>query len=121
MVLRQEEDAHDQEPGGGGCADGGRFCDISDSVVGPTTDITLLKESGLLGRLAEGVGAEGDLAYIGIKDVHPGGLGATPRKKPRGKEGPPEDIAYNRAFAKRRIIGEHGIGRLRRYACLTGY
>ncbi len=97
----------------------GRFCDISDSVVGPTADITLLKESGLLGRLPEGVGAEGDLAYIGIKDDHPQGLGATPRKKPRGKERPPEDIAYNRAFAKRRIIVEHGIGRLRRYECLT--
>jgi hypothetical protein len=97
----------------------GRFCDISDSVVGPTADITLLKESGLLGRLPEGVGAEGDLAYSGIKEAHPGGLGATPRKKPRGKERPPEDSAYNTAFARRRIIVEHGIGRLRRYECLT--
>ena len=107
----------------------GRFCDISESVPGPTADITLLKESGLLGRLPEGVGAEGDLAYVGIKDAHPQGLGATPRKKPRGKDKkrdrghdkprPPEDIAYNTAFSRRRIIVEHQIARVRIYESLT--
>lgn len=107
----------------------GRFCDISESVPGPTADITLLKDSGLLARIPEGVGAEGDLAYVGIKDAHPQGLGATPRRKPRGKDKhrerghdkprPPEDVAYNTAFSRRRIIVEHSIGRLRNYACLT--
>ena len=107
----------------------GRFCDISESVPGPTADITLLKDSGLLRRLPEGVGAEGDLAYVGIMAAHPQGLGFTPRRKPRGKDKnrkrgedkprPPQDIAYNRAFAQRRIIVEHKIGRLRVYDCLT--
>lgn len=107
----------------------GRFCDISESVPGPTADITLLKESGLLGRLPEGVGAEGDLAYVGIKDASPQGLGATPRKKPRGKDKkrdrgedkprPPEDIVYNTAFSRRRIIVEHQIERVRIYESLT--
>jgi len=97
----------------------GRFCDIAESVPGPTADITLLKGSGLLGRLPEGGGAEGDLAYVGIGDFHPGGLGATPRKKPRGKERPAADRAYNKAFAQRRIIVEHRIGRLRGYESLT--
>jgi len=97
----------------------GRFCDVSESVRGPTADITLLKDSGLMERLPEGVGGEGDLAYVGIVDLHPTGLGATPRRKPRGQERPPEDIAYNRAFARRRIIVEHQIERLRIYECLT--
>jgi hypothetical protein len=107
----------------------GRFCAIGESVPGPTADITLLKQSGLLDRLPEGVGAEGDLAYVGIAAAHPQGLGATPRRKPRGKDKqrargrdnprPPEDIAYNRAFARRRVIVEHSIGRLRINACLT--
>src|SRR4051794_25325004 len=97
----------------------GRFCDVSDSVRGPTADITLLKESGVLERLPEGVGAEGDLAYVGIAELHPAGLGATPRRKPRGKERPAGDVEYNRAFSRRRIIVEHGIGRLRPYACLS--
>jgi len=46
-------------------------------------------------------------------------LGATPRKKPRGKERPAADIAYNTAFSRRRIGVEHTIGRLRRFEALT--
>ena len=97
----------------------GTLCDVSESVVGPTADLTLLKQSGLLARLPEGVGAIGDLAYVGIGEAHPVGLGATPRRKPRGKERPPEDIEFNRAFAKRRITVEHTIGRMRRYQSLS--
>src|SRR5215207_962818 len=97
----------------------GELCDISESVRGPTADITLLKESHVLERVPEGVGKDADLAYVGI-DALPGGAGgATPRRKPRGKERPPEDIAYNRAFARRRIIVEHTIGRLRRYQAIS--
>ena len=99
--------------------DDGTLCDVSESVVGPTADLTLLKQSGLLERLPEGVGAIGDLAYIGIGEAHPRGLGATPRRKPRGKDRPPEDVCFNRAFARRRIKVEHTIGRMRRYQSLS--
>jgi hypothetical protein len=107
----------------------GSICDVSESVPGPTADITLLKQSRLVERLPQGVGGEGDLAYVGIDKLHPLGLGATPRRKPRGadkhrprgqdKERPPEDVVYNRAFAKRRIIVEHTLCRVRRYDALT--
>jgi hypothetical protein len=97
----------------------GEICDLSESVVGPTADIRLLEESQLLARLGEGVGGIGDLAYVGIAELHPKGLGATPRRKPRGKDRPPEDVCFNRAFAKRRIKVEHTIGRMRRYQCLN--
>ena len=93
----------------------GRVVDVSDSVPGPWADLKLLKTSGLLKRLPEGVGGIGDLAYVGIADLHPEGLGATPRRKPRGKDRPPEDRKYNRAFSRRRIVVEHTIGRLRRF------
>ena len=99
--------------------DDGTVCDVAESVVGPTADLTLLKQSGLLSRLSEGVGAIGDLAYVGIAEAHPQGLGATPRRKPRGKDRPPEDVCFNRAFAKRRIKVEHTIGRMRRYQSLN--
>ena len=95
----------------------GRIVDVPPSVRGPTADLTLLKESGLLARLPDGVGALGDLAYVGIAALHP--LGATPRKKPRGQPRPAEDIAYNTAFARRRVPVEHTIGRLRSYQGLT--
>jgi hypothetical protein len=96
----------------------GQIVDVADSVPGPTADITVLEQSGLLARLPQGVGGIGDLAYVGIAKLHPTGLGASPRRKPRGKDRPPEDIAYNRAFSRRRIVVEHSIGRMRRYQAL---
>lgn len=97
----------------------GMVCDISDSVPGPTADITLLKQSEVLDRLPSGVGAIGDLAYVGIADLHPTHQGAAPRRKPRGKDRPPEDIVFNQAFSRRRIKVEHTIGRMRRFQSLT--
>ena len=93
----------------------GHICHVSDSVSGPTADITLLKETKVLESLPEGVGAWGDSAYQGIRDLHPQGLGAHPRKKPRGKPRPPEDKAYNTALSSKRIIVEHRIGHMRHF------
>lgn len=99
--------------------DDGRFVDVAPGVRGPTADITLLGDSRLLERLPASVGGLGDLAYVGIGALHPQGLGAAPRRKPRGRDRPPQDVAYNRAFARRRVRVEHSIRRLRLYACLT--
>ena len=97
----------------------GAVCDIADSVAGPTADITLLAQSELLQRLPDGVGAIGDLAYVGIAALHPQGLGASPCRKPQGKDRPPEDVCFNQAFSRRRIRVEHTIGRMRRYQWLS--
>ena len=99
--------------------DTGGIVDVSDSVPGPWADITVLKTSRLLKRLPKGVGGIGDLAYVGIADLHPDGLGAAPRRKPKGRDRPPEDRKYNRAFSRRRIIVEHAIGRLRRFRSVS--
>jgi hypothetical protein len=100
-------------------SDSGKVVDVPDSVCGPTNDLALLKASGLLDRLGPDVGALGDLAYVGMAPLHPTGLGFTPRRKPREKPRPVEDIVYNTAFAAERISVEHTIGRLRRYQALT--
>ncbi len=97
----------------------GQFVDVAASVKGPTPDIKLLESSKLLERLPKGVGAIGDLAYKGIEKLHPTGAAASPRRKPRGKERPPQDIAFNQAFARRRIIVEHSIGLARRFEAIT--
>jgi hypothetical protein len=99
--------------------DDGRFVDVAPGGRGPTADITLLRASRLLERLSPQIGAVGDLAYVGIGALHPQGLGAAPRRKPRGRDRPSQDVAYNRAFARRRVCVEHSIRRLRLYACLT--
>ena len=97
----------------------GRFVDVAESVPGPHADLKVLRRSRLLRRWPAGVGALADLAYVGIAALHPRGLGATPRRKPRGQPRPPEDRRYNRAFSRRRIVVEHAIGRLRRYQAVT--
>ena len=97
----------------------GRFADVSDSVPGRWADIKLLRRSRLMKRLPSGVGGIGDLGYVGIGELHPVGLGASPRRKPRGKDRPPEDRKYNRAFSRRRIVVEHAIGRLRRFRAVA--
>ena len=99
--------------------DSGQVVDVADSVVGPTADITRLEQSDLLNRLPPGVGGLGDLAYVGIDKLHPDGLAAAPRRKPKNKPRPSEDVAYNQAFSRRRIIVEQTIGRLRRYEAIT--
>lgn len=97
----------------------GYFVDVSTSVPGPTADLKLLEASQLLARLPAGVGGLGDLAYLGLDQLHPTGNAATPRRKPRGKPRPAEDIAFNRAFARRRIVLEHSIGLARRFEAIT--
>jgi hypothetical protein len=97
----------------------GQVVDVSDSVPGPTADIKLLERSGLMARLPDGVGAMGDLAYVGIDTLDDQHRGAAPRRKPRGQPRPAEDIAYNTAFSRRRIGVEHSIGRMRRYQAIT--
>jgi hypothetical protein len=97
----------------------GRVVDIGDSALGPEADLTVLKNSQLMNRLPEGVGGIGDSAYQGIAKLHPDGLGASPRKKPKGQPRSEEDKAYNSAFSSRRIIVENTIGRMRRYQSIT--
>lgn len=95
----------------------GAIVDVAASVPGPTADSTLVAQSGLLARLPPGVGALGDLGYVGLAKRH--AHGATPRRKPRGEERPAADRADNRAFARRRIPVEHTIGQLRCFQART--
>jgi hypothetical protein len=100
--------------------DEGRVVDVADSRPGRWADLKVFKRSGLAGKLIRAkVGALGDLGYVGLDGVSPRLRAATPRRKPRGQDRPPEDRRYNRAFARRRIGVEHAIGRLRRYQALT--
>lgn len=95
----------------------GHIVHTSSSVQGRTHDLTLLKQSGLLEHLPEGVGCMGDAAYQGIHDLHPCAFAS--RKKPWGKPRPAEDILYNSAFSRRRIKVENTIGQFRRFQSLT--
>jgi len=43
----------------------------------------------------------------------------TPRRTPRGQRRPPEDVVFNRTFARARIVVEHSIRDLRIYQALS--
>jgi hypothetical protein len=98
-------------------SDTGRIVDVSASVPGPTADIKLLEQSGLLERLPAEVGVGGDLAYLTLGKLRR--YGFAPRRKPRGKERPPDDVLYNRAFSQWRIVVEQTIGQIRRFQSIT--
>jgi hypothetical protein len=98
-------------------ADTGYICDIADSVRGPTADIKVLEDSGLLNRLPDDVGAAGDLAYIKLRKLRAAGF--APYRKPRGKPRPVADAVFNRVFSHFRIIVEHTIGHMRRFQSLS--
>jgi hypothetical protein len=66
----------------------GTIADVAVSVPGPTAYPTVLKDSGLMQRSPGGVGGLGDLAHIGLVPLHPAGLAATPRRKPRNQPPP---------------------------------
>lgn len=97
--------------------DRGRIVEVSNSVPGPTADITLLEQSGLLRRWPDEIGVAGDLAYLKLTGLRQHGF--SPRRKPRGKDRPADDMLYNRAFSQFRIIIEQTIGQLRRFQSLT--
>jgi hypothetical protein len=98
----------------------GRVVDVAASRPGRWADLKVFRRSGLAGRLIRAkVGALGDLGYVGLDGISPRLRGATPRRKPRGQARPAADRRYNRAFARRRIVVEHGSARLRRYQALS--
>jgi hypothetical protein len=98
----------------------GRIADVGPSRPGRWADLKVFRRSGLAGRLIRAkVGVLGDLGFVGIDKLSQRLRGATPRRKPRGRERPEEDRRYNRAFARRRVKVEHGIGRLRRFQSLS--
>jgi hypothetical protein len=98
-------------------SDTGRIVDVSDSVPGPTADIKLLEQSGLLERLPDEVGMAGDLAYLTLAKLRR--YGFAPRRKPRDQDRPPEDVIYNRTFSQFRIVVEQTIGQVRRFQSIT--
>ena len=94
----------------------GQIIDVPESVTGRTADIKLLEQSGFLTTLPPDTIVGGDLGYKGIEKLH--SHAHVPRKKPKNKPRPTEDIEYNRQFSQKRIIVENSINRLRHYQSL---
>ena len=94
----------------------GEVLDVAKSMRGGRQDKGYFNDSGTPDRLPEDTAFMGDLGYPGLDKDLP--LAAIPRKKPRGKPRPDEDIVYNKIFSQKRIIVENTIALLRRYLAL---
>jgi len=98
----------------------GRFRSVSDSVPGGANhDLTLLRATGLIERLAEGEAAMMDRGYDGISNDHPGAALYLPHKARRNHPLTPEQRDYNRHLAGYRIIVEHSLAQANQFQALA--
>jgi hypothetical protein len=97
----------------------GQIESVSASVPGGAShDVTLLRQSGLLDRLAEGEGAMVDKGYIGIDKDYPAVPLVLPFKARRGHPLTEEQKAFNRVVARYRIVVEHVMAQVNRFTVL---
>jgi len=88
----------------------GRVESVGDAVPGGSThDKTVLRESGLLDRLAAGEGAMMDEAYATLRDEFPDRPLITPEPAKRNHPLTDHQKVANRFVAKYRIVVEHAI------------
>jgi DDE superfamily endonuclease len=97
----------------------GRIESVSDSVPGGANhDLTLLRGSGVLERLAAGEGAMVDKGYVGVKGYYPDVPVVIPFKASRGRPLTAEQEAFNRGVARCRVVVEHTMAQLNRFTVL---
>jgi hypothetical protein len=60
-----------------------------------------------------------DLGYLGVEKDFPEQLSALPCKKKKNQDLSQEEIDYNRIHAKKRIVVEHTICRLKKYRIMS--
>jgi hypothetical protein len=96
----------------------GRVGSVSVSVPGSAHDLTLLRGSGLLGRLGEAEGVMADKAYLGADEGRPGLRVVLPVKRPPKGELSKSQKGYNRRVSRRRVRVEHVLAQFSRFAAL---
>lgn len=97
----------------------GRIESVGGSVPGGSRhDKTVLRESGLLGRLAAGDGAMMDKAYATLRDEFPDRPLVTPEPARRGRPLTDHQKVANRFIARYRIVVEHAIAQLNTFTVL---
>jgi IS5 family transposase len=86
-------------------------------VPGSVNDVRLLRESGLLGRLAEGEAGLTDKGYEGAGKGE-AAVVLMPKKDRKRNPCTEADKARNRLIARYRIVVEHTIAQLNRFTVL---
>jgi hypothetical protein len=96
----------------------GQVLAVRESVPGPGSDITLLRESGVVEQLEADEAVAADRGYIGIDKDYPTVDFYLPFKRKNKQPLTEAERAFNRALASVRVKIEHLFGRMNRYdAC----
>jgi hypothetical protein len=93
----------------------GLIVHLSKSAGGRTHDLTLLHRSGVEPLLPDDCGIAVDKGYTGIIKHYPQRQVAIPKKPSKHHRLRPSEKRRNRCLAKRRIVVEHAIGRVKKY------
>ncbi len=98
----------------------GRFLSVSQSVPGGANhDLTLLRATRLLDKLAPGEAAMMDKGYDGITKDYPHASLFLPHKARRNHPLTEEQKAYNRHLSRYRIIVEHSLAQANQFQSLA--
>lgn len=89
-------------------------------LPGSLHDLTLLRASGFLPKVPQGVKVRKDRGYDGIEADYPNVEFLSPVKGRRGHSITPLGKAYNRMLGRQRIAVEHVLSRLQKFRVLAG-
>ena len=93
---------------------------LSRHVPGRVSDHLLLRATGVMGKIPEGVVVRVDKGYEGLEEEYPEVKVEKPRKAKRGHPLTVLEKIYNRAMSALRILVEHVIGHLKKFRLLAG-
>jgi hypothetical protein len=89
-------------------------------VPGRVSDHLLLRATGVMRKIPEGVVVRADKGYEGLEEEYPKVRVEKPKKARRGHPLTVLEKIYNRAMSTLRIPVEHAIGQLKKYRLLAG-
>ena len=89
-------------------------------VPGRVSDLVLLRATGVMRRIPEGVVVRVDKGYEGLEEEYPEVKVQKPKKARRGHPLTVLEKILNRAMSTLRIAVEHVIGHLKKYRLLAG-
>jgi hypothetical protein len=97
----------------------GLIREVSDSVAGSMSDISLLRQTHTLDRLAENEAAMFDAGYQGVRKDAPDRCLYHPQRASRGHPLTDEQKAANRVLSHYRIVVEHTLAQVKRFQVLA--
>lgn len=96
----------------------GRIRQVSDSVPGSTHDLTLLRQSGVIDELPQGLTVLADCGYRGLQNDLPDRSVALPYRPKDKQELTPEEKLHNNFISRIRVVVENTLCHMKHFRAL---